>query len=83
MKHFDRTLRRQNPSLPDAAPRSYRPRCAGRESTFLADIVIFVGDHGYHTGGSGVRRDVLFGVGDYRESIAILLGIKLQPRNCV
>jgi hypothetical protein len=27
----------QTPSLPDAAPRSHRPRCAGRESNFLAD----------------------------------------------
>ena len=27
----------QTPSLPDAAPRSHRPRCAGRESNFLAE----------------------------------------------
>jgi hypothetical protein len=26
----------QTPSLPDAAPRSHRPRCGGRESKFLA-----------------------------------------------
>jgi hypothetical protein len=28
--------RNQTPSLPDAAPRSHRSRCAGRESNFLA-----------------------------------------------
>ena len=27
----------QPPSLPDAAPRSDRPRCGGRESNFLAE----------------------------------------------
>jgi len=29
-------LREQTPSLPDADPRSDRPRCGGRESNFLA-----------------------------------------------
>ena len=27
----------QTPTLPDAAPRSDRPRCGGRENNFLAD----------------------------------------------
>ncbi len=32
-----RTVAEQTPSLPDADPRSDRPRCGGRESKFLAD----------------------------------------------
>jgi hypothetical protein len=32
----DRERIKQTPSLPDAAPRSHRPRCGGRESKFLA-----------------------------------------------
>jgi hypothetical protein len=29
-------MKKQIPSIPDAAPRSHRSRCAGRESNFLA-----------------------------------------------
>jgi len=38
ISHYHRQGLRQTPSLPNADPRSDRPRCGGRESKFLADI---------------------------------------------
>ena len=33
---YDHSYANRTPSLPDAGPRSDRPRCGGRESKFLA-----------------------------------------------
>ena len=53
------SFRNQTPSLPDAAPRSHRPRCGGRESKFLAAInPFFRWDHNGVPAGNGWNSPV-------------------------